>query len=186
MSSKTTPLKSLCLNTKLLLYIFVFCFKVISDSESSAADWKEKKGKVSFSLLDFKEVWTETKLHILAKTLQWYDLSNTQSHKRTHTCAHYVLCCPHCHDNPVLAADGFPRSFIYSSISTLLFHTHRHTCARVRRRMHTPAFFSQARPLPNHQYPATRTHTNKSVCLGWCKIFAEQCCLKFKSCKVGD
>ena len=102
----------------------------------SAAETVTKR---DISLFALREAWADTKLHtcwniavMLSASSSLLSLTHTHTHTHTLCCA--VLCCPHCHDNPVLDADGFPRSFIYSSFACITlsyYHTHVHPHACV-------------------------------------------------------
>lgn len=102
-----------------LIFSF-FCFTV--RTPFIAAEMEERKRKLrrerGFKGWSHKK---KKKLRALTETLQRYYRTLTKTQQ----------CCLHRHDNREPDADGFPRSFIYSSISALLFytHTHAHTCA---------------------------------------------------------
>ncbi len=136
--------------------------------------------------------------------MQWHDLH--VSFSLTHTHMHTVLCCPHCHDNPAQDADGFPRSFIYSSISALLCfrlsqtrtHTHTHRCASFHMcasMLALPLCFQTHKPSFTNWFDhqsfyhtenrfvsgeAVRPCLSRFVCAVFCRL-RKHCCVKWKA-----
>lgn len=92
--------------------------------------------------------------------------------------------CLHCHDNPELDADGFPRSFIYSSTSTLLFHSHACVSlsiwASMRARPHFPGHTETRFTSPSKQRRQCRrgslvSYTFSAELIGPCADVSSSC-----------
>lgn len=94
-------------------------------------------------------------------------ISGSLAHTHTHT----VLCCLHHHDNQVLHVDGFPSSFIYSSISAILLQTTTYTYTDV----HPCA--SSHTMLPNiHQPSFTGWFDHQSLYQRWSRHLSAPDC----------